>query len=297
MFTKILVCSEGSVGALDAARIGASIAAHFGSEVLALNVFHADYEYLGVWEMTVDQDTIDRFAREQQEANEQNVRPIFEQRHIPLRVKQSRGRPVDSILSVAEAEKSDLIVMGSRGLGGAKELLLGSVSSGVLHHAACPVLVVRGEHIPSGSGEFGHILLASDGSECALRAASVAVDLAQKYATSLTVLNVCPDISSLRLPGDGYVPITDGNAAIYARRLLEKVTQDVSGVAKEKGVVCSFHQEVGHTDTVLLRFAAQHRSDLIVLGSRGLGGFERMLLGSVSHHAAHHADCPVLVVR
>ena len=297
MFNKILVCTEGSVGSLDAARIGALLAARFRSEVVALNVFHSDFGYLGVWEMTIDQAVIERFAREQQEANEQNIRPLFDLRNIPLRVRQDRGRPVDSILRVAEEEKADLIVMGSRGLGGAREVLLGSVSSGVLHHAACPVLIVRGERIPAGNAEFGHILLASDGSECAQKAAVVAVGLAQKFAVPLTVLNVCADITSLRLPGDGYVPVTEGDAALYAGRLLEKITQSVSGLAKAKGVVCSFHQEVGHTDDLLLRFAEEQKADLIVLGSRGLGGFEQMLLGSVSHHVTHHANCPVLVVR
>ena len=53
------------------------------------------------------------------------------------------GHPVDRIVSVAKDEKSDLIVMGSRGLGGWNSYLLGSVSDGVLHHAHCPVLIVR----------------------------------------------------------------------------------------------------------------------------------------------------------
>jgi nucleotide-binding universal stress UspA family protein len=110
-------------------------------------------------------------------------------------------------------------------------------------------------------------------------------------------LNVCADIRSFRLPGDGYVSITEGDADLYAKQLLEKVTQSVSGFAKEQGVFCSYHQEVGHTDHILLRFAREQKADLLVLGNRGLGGFERMLLGSVSHHMTHRADCPVLVVR
>jgi nucleotide-binding universal stress UspA family protein len=297
MFHKILVCSEGSADSLCAARIGASLAAHFGSEVLALNVFHMGYAELGVWEMAIDQNTIDGFAGEQQEANEQSLEPIFKQRNITFRMKQERGRPVDSILHVAETEKVDLIVMGSRGLGGFKEFLLGSVSSGVLHHASCPVLIARADPTQGDTGEFRHILLASDGSQCAQNAASFAVDIADRFATSLSVLNVCADISALRLPGDSYVPLVEGDADLYARRLLEKVTQDVGSLAKEKGVSCSYHQEMGHTDEIIVRFAERSNADLLVLGSRGLGGFERMLLGSVSHHVAHHANCSVLIVR
>ena len=300
MFSKILVCSDGSDFSLDAVRIGASIAGHFRSEVLALNVFHMPYAgtgYMGVWELAIDKDSIDRRAREQKDEIERTIIPLFARQDISCQVRQETGHPVESILRVAEAEKADLIVMGSRGLGSVTELLLGSVSSGVLHHAACPVLIARRAQTHGDSIEFQHILLASDGSECAQKAASVAVGMAQKFAASLTVLNVCADIASIRLPGDGYVPITDGDADLYARQLLEKVTQSVSGLAKEQAVCCSYHQEVGHTEEILLRFAELQKADLIVLGSRGLGGFERMLLGSVSHHVTHHANCPVLVVR
>ena len=279
MFSKILVCSDGSDFSLDAARIGASIAGHFRSEVLALNVFHSPYAgtgYMGMWELAIHQDIIDSCARELKEAIEEDILPLFKRQNVSCQVRQETGHPVESILRVAEEEKVDLIVMGSRGRGSVTELLLGSVSSGVLHHAACPVLIARRAQTQSDSIEFQHILLASDGSECAQKAASVAVNIAQKFATSLTVLNVCADIRSLRLPGDGYVSITEGDADLYARQLLEKVTQSVSGLAKEKGVFCTYHQEVGHTDPILLRFAKEQKADLLVLGSRGLGGFERM---------------------
>lgn len=297
MLKKILVCLDGSLCSLEAARIAASMAGHFGAEALALNAFDPGYAYLGVWAIALDQDSVDRRAVEQKAELEKSVRPLFERAGVAVRIMQKAGNPVDHILRVAEEENVDLIVMGSHGKGAVKEFFLGSVSSGVLHHAPCSVLIVRGEHAPRGGAEFRHILLASDGSDRARKAASVAVDIAEKFAAPLTVLNVCADIASLRLPGDSYIPITEGDTDLYAQRQLEQVTWDVDAFAKSKGISCSYHQEIGHTEKLLLSFTAQQKADLLVLGSRGLGGFERMLLGSVSDYMAHHAPCPVLVVR
>ena len=300
MFNKIMICSDGSNCALNAVRVGAVVARHFGAEVLALNVFQPPYveaDSMRGWVIANDQNFIDRIAQYQKDAIEKQVVPLCKPLNIPCRVKQDRGHPVDGILRMAEEEKVDLIVLGSRGLRGVKEFFLGSVSSGVLHHAACPVLIARGAPLPCGTGEFQHILLASDGSECAQKAAVVAVDMVQKFATSLTVLNVCADITSVSLPGEDNAPTSDVDAELYAQHLLEHVKQNVSDLAKEKGIYCSYHQEVGHPDETIVRFADQQSADLIVLGNRGVGGFARMLVGSVSNHVTHHASCSVLVVR
>jgi nucleotide-binding universal stress UspA family protein len=297
VFHKILVCLDGSASSRDAARIGASIAGHFHSEVVALNVFYPGDDYMGVWAIAIDQDSVDRCAREQKADLEQSVWPLFQEAEAPFRMMQKTGHPVDSILRVAADEKVDLIVIGSRGMGGLKEFVLGSVSSGVLHHAPCSVLIVRGEHKSHGNGELLRILLASDGSDCAQKAAVVAVDIAEKFAASLTVLNACADITSVRLPGDSHIPISEGDADLYARRQMEHVTESVDSLAHGKGIDCSYYQKIGHTEEVLQRFIERQKPDLMVMGSRGLGGFERMLLGSTSHYMAHHAPCPVLVVR
>ena len=68
------------------------------------------------------------------------------------------------IADVARREQADLVVVGSRELCGVKELFLGSVFNGVLHHAPCPVLIVRGENLPDLTSGFRHILLATEGS-------------------------------------------------------------------------------------------------------------------------------------
>ena len=109
------------------------------------------------------QDAVERCAGEQLKSIEQAISPLFEHSAILWRDIQVQGNPVDTILRVADREKVDLIVVGSQGLRGVKELLLGSISSGVLHHATCPVLIALGDNAPQGTSKFRNILPASDG--------------------------------------------------------------------------------------------------------------------------------------
>ena len=289
MFHKILVCSDGSDCALAAARAAAAIARRNGAELIVLNVFHfpdAGFAEMGAWAIAIDQVELDRCAREEKKAVKRSICALFAELDTPNRMIQETGHPVEVILRVAEREEVDLIVVGSRGLRGVKELFLGSVSSGVMHHAHCPVLIVRRGHVPTDATAFEKIVLASDGSERAQKAAQVAVDMAQQFATSLTVLNVSVDLYSLMLPEEEEAltkedTLTgDMSPDHYASRVLELVRKNVGGVAKEAGVYCSYVQKSGHPYDAILRFAEEHDPDLIVVGSRGLGGFEQMLVNS-----------------
>ena len=300
MFTKILVGLDGSECALAAARAAAAIARHHGSEIIGLNVFHpifAGPAEIGTGAMLIDTDVIDLCAQDQMQAVEHNICPVFAGLIAPHRVVQETGHPAEAILRVAEREKVDLIVVGSRGLRGIKELFLGSTSSAVLHHAPCPVLIVRAKPESDGAANpFQHILLASDGSPHAQGAAVVAVELAQTFATSLTVLNVSEGLS-VAVPGEKAACIGDETTQALAKSQIEVVHRNVSELAKIAGVYCSFVEKGGYPDEAIVEFAKEHRPDVIVLGSRGSGGFEQIFVGSVSNYVAHHTSYPVLVVR
>jgi nucleotide-binding universal stress UspA family protein len=304
MFGKILICSDNSNEASHAAQTAAAIARKFDSSVVLLNVFDTSYAepgYLGAWAITIRPEDIDEAARTFRKTLSQQAQPLFEKSAIPYEIHQEFGHVVESIIRVAEREKVDLIVLGHRGLGGFDRLLLGSTSDGVLHHAHCPVLIVRDGTAAEAAAEvegFRHILLASDGSAGAHKAAEAAVSLAQKFETSLDVLNVFDVYTPL--PGfpvqEGEL-IADVRPATLEERVLEEVMHDVRGIAQGAKVHCTFHQEKGHHAEAIVRFAEQHQTDLIVMGSRGRGAFKSLLLGSVSDKVAHHAPCPVLIVR
>lgn len=147
MFSKILVCSDGSDIAIRAAAVAAEIALKFGSQLILLNVYDPSVIPAatmgipdGLLQTTVSAGS---YAEETQNAVEKETGEVLQKAGVQYTTHRELGHPVDRIISTAFDEKVDLIVLGSRGLGGFERLLLGSVSTGVLHHAHCPVLTVR----------------------------------------------------------------------------------------------------------------------------------------------------------
>ncbi len=146
MFKRLLVCSDGSEHALQAARAAAELAKRFDAEVVLLTAFQdltAAIAQRSVLRLSLDEQAFLRSVTEVLAGAETRTGAIFSQAGIDYRPLREVGHPVDAILNVAEVDKIDLIVMGSRGLTGWQALLLGSVSEGVVHHAHGSVLVVR----------------------------------------------------------------------------------------------------------------------------------------------------------
>jgi nucleotide-binding universal stress UspA family protein len=114
------------------------------------------------------------------------------------------GYPMEQIIILAEEIRAGLIVMGSRGLGGIKCALTGSVSNSVVHHAHCPVLVVRaGENGQEVTLSSKRILLATDGSEEATVAGQAATEIAQKTDSELHLAHISHplyELATLRKP-------------------------------------------------------------------------------------------------
>ena len=140
------------------------------------------------------------------------------------------------------------------------------------------------------------ILLATDGSEEAELAALMAVDLADATHSELHVVHV------------GVVPIflkSYPGTLGYERRLYEQIEEDSRELLRKQswrvkaagGTVAGTHLRMGEVDLEIVALAEELGADLIVMGSRGLGGVRRALMGSVSDSVVRHAHCPVLVVR
>jgi nucleotide-binding universal stress UspA family protein len=290
MYRKIFVCTDGSNQALQAARLTADLASRLNASVVLVNVLDpiiaagpASY----VPEAGMAAEIALQCAQEGQQAVLHDTRQIFEQGQAPCQLCAELGHPVERIHEMAEQMDADLIVMGSRGLSAWPALLLGSVSEGMAQQAPCPVLIVRGE-----PKEFARIVMASDGSEGANHAVRAGMELAKVYHGDVDVLHVFQPLANF--PGIAH----DGvDADVYAARVKEAISGQVAPVAQEMGVSYQLNQEQGHPAETLVRFAEQRQADLIVVGSRGLGGFRRLLLGSVSTNVLRHAHCSILVVR
>jgi len=139
-----------------------------------------------------------------------------------------------------------------------------------------------------------HIMVPYDKSESAIRAFEYAIDLAGKYNANISIVTCI----SIQIPTDPYF----GTAYIETTRLLKedavKSTQSLEPKLKELKIQYKMDvlEVVSITDT-LTSYAESHNVDLIVMGSRGLGGFKRLLLGSVASGVSQHSKCPVLIVK
>ena len=210
--------------------------------------------------------------------------------HAGPSTKQLRiGSPAEVIVSMAEEQNADLIVMGARvmgaqGLGPIKEWLLGSVSHRILTLAPCATLIVNGP-----VKAMKQILLPLQG----LSDAEAAVRFLQLKpfhdAVEVTLLTVLPSTGPPR-PGDAA-------GAAAAAEALEEQADYIDGVAERlRAIGYQAHgvAVVGTPSTMILQQATTLRSDLILMGTRGRQGIARLVLGSVSHDVLHQMPCPVL---
>ena len=194
------------------------------------------------------------------------------------------GSPAEVIVSMAEEQKADLIVMGARGLGPIKERLLGSVSHRILTLARCATLIVNGP-----VKAMKQILLPLQGpfdAEAAIRF----LQLKPFHdAIEVSLLTVLP---STQPPGPA-----DAAAATADAEILEEQTAYIEGVAERlRAIGYQAHGValLGTPSTMILQEATTLRSDLILMGTRGRQGITRFVLGSVSHAVLHKTPCPVL---
>jgi nucleotide-binding universal stress UspA family protein len=197
------------------------------------------------------------------------------------------GSPAQVIVSMAEEQKADLIVMGARGLGPIKEWLLGSVSHRVLTLASCATLIVNGP-----VKAMKQILLPLEGlsdAEAALRFLQLKPFHEAVDVTLLTVL------TSAEPPRPGHAA-----AAAAATEKLEEQAAYIERVAERlRAIGYEAHgvAVVGTPSSMILQEATTLQSDLILMGTRGRQGITRFMLGSVSHEVLHKMPCPVLAFR
>jgi len=181
----------------------------------------------------------------------------------------------------------DLLVVGARGVGALRGAVLGSVSSYCLRHARGPVAVIRPGLTPAVA-DRGRVVVGVDGSEDAVRALAWAAEESRLRDATLVVVHAW-SLPAIAVPliADP-APIRDAAGELVEDAL---VGAGVDAVPPDVEV-----RVVSGSPAAAVLEVAEH-ADLLVVGSRGRGGFRGLLLGSVSHQVATHASCPVVVVR
>ncbi len=152
----------------------------------------------------------------------------------------------------------------------------------------------------SSQSTFNRILVAVDGSENSLLASKVAIGLAKKHKSNLTVLNVlflAPYWMSYSQAG--MPPVYMAELEKHAKKDAEDLVQKIVTLADGEGVAAKGEvlENIPSAVQAITDFAANERVDLIVVGTRGLSGFKKLIIGSVLSGVVAHAPCSVLVVR
>jgi nucleotide-binding universal stress UspA family protein len=215
------------------------------------------------------------------------------------------GHPRSAVADYAKEWGADFALVGSHGTSGLVRFLLGSVAQAVLRRSPCSVEIVRrrARESPAGSSAM-RILVATDGSECSMAAVRSVAGRPWPAASQIRAISVVP----LIVPLGETIPI--GPVYYPPSEVVEELQAEARNRAKEavarayqvlsKANITPVKAEclpTGDARTVILDEAKAWGADLIVVGSHGYHGIDRVMLGSVSESVAMHSQCSVEVIR
>jgi nucleotide-binding universal stress UspA family protein len=288
--TRIVVGVDGSTTSQEALRWATGLGEALGAEVVAI---HA----LGLLDRWHDPDASARSWRRTLCALVERTwcAPLARSRGNH-RVEVRDGDPIDVLLAAVEDEHTDLLVVGSRGVGDRPELALGSTSLHVLQAARVPVLVVP-DRRPAAAAADGlrlrHLLVGVDHSQASRTALELAADVAVALGGSLTVLEVVEYVPPF--PLDEPTEASCGHQGRVAEAAMARLEAEVRGV-RAQGVGVQVVVRSGDPAATLLEVADNVDADLVVVGTRRHPRPDELLLGSVARTVADRARRPTLVV-
>jgi nucleotide-binding universal stress UspA family protein len=265
---RLLVATDGSEFSKSAVREAINLARICSSKLIAVSVVNANYEYA----TTVPQ-VIERAEKEAADHLE-SVRNMASKEGVECEtVVHLSEEPHQDIVNDAEKNQVNMIILSTHGRTGFKRLMMGSVTAKVVGHAPCNVLI-----IPLDAGvDCKKILLATDGSVYSEMAAREAVSMAKLSAGRLLALSVAKR--------DENIPVAKESVNV------------VREFAEREGIAVETLSLIGEPYEVIVKTAEQENAGLVVLGSHGRTGIERLLMGSVTERVIGHSKSPVLVVR
>jgi nucleotide-binding universal stress UspA family protein len=218
------------------------------------------------------------------------VRAFDESIEVSYHVAEST--PIDLLLQLSE--EADIVVMGSRGLGGLSGLVLGSVSSAVVSHASCPVVVVRKDNDVSAGNKYGPVVVGVDGSDVSRRALDYAFREADARGTKLRAVHSWAD-AQVQTSLVGLAAVQSQLDAMSAQE--RQILREELAPMREKYPDVEVEEVVDRDRPIQVLKDNSEDAQLLVLGSHGRGGFRGMLLGSTSRALLQYAPCPMMVVR
>ncbi len=310
MFARILVPLDGSALAERILPEVAELAKLHGAEILLLRVALA-HKFPGA-----DATEAQVHAVEEAERHLAEVERQLAARGLTVSHAVRYGDAPEEILDHARAQRVDLIAMSTHGRTGILRLVLGSVAEAVLRASPMPVLLLRAEASalsPAGAAArgvtaavrasladlhaptFRHVLCPVDFSSHSDRAMEYAGELAQRFKADLTVLHVVYDPLDITCSHVPHPPLEQLREEMIreAEQLLQRrVHRRLRLLPRVKTMVVA-----GPPYRQIIRYAQEHHVDLIVMGTQGLTGLDRLIMGSTAERVVRMAPCPVVSIR
>ncbi len=294
LFKHFLIATDGSVGSEKAVRVGLELAARLGARVELVNVLEHGEEPADPGlrtRLTMLRD-LDRhhgkLALEQASALAQKL-------GVEYKALQPTGLPEQVI--VQKAPNFDLIVLGTHGRSGLRRWMMGSVAEAVLSRSPRPVLVVHESYEPPAlepeAGLYKHLLVATDGSVCSQQATNYGLRLAQALGAEVTFLSV---VSALTRPQGAGIPLSQALSLVEedAQTQTEALLEQVRTQAQQAGVSARVKLMQGRPVEAIVKQALLH--DLLVMGTHGRTGLDKLMMGSVAEGVVRRCQTPVVVV-
>ena len=225
----------------------------------------------------------------------------------------AQGNPAEKLLIEAEAAGADLLCVGSVGMSGARRFMLGNVPNKVSHHADRDLLIVKTDKRRKDLSSYSKILVGTDGSPTAMRAVQMAAELAKALGATMTIVTAYEPPTEAELEAyrsGGSDAISQWNAPKTQRdtpaefqwriadaSLAQDVLERAEDCAAERGAQFEVRAVEGPPADTLLQIAEDENFDLISVGSVGMAGPKRFMLGNVPHRLSHHAPTDLLILR
>ena len=284
---KLLLSTDGSEYSEGAIREAIKLAKTCSSKLFVISVIETNPEYETIAPQLVEK------AEKETRRHLESVKERASKEGVDCEIAARQGEdPYKYIIEEAEKNQVSMIITGRRGRKGLKRLMMGSETARVIGHSPYNVLVVpRAAEI-----EFNRIIVATDGSKYSDTAVREAIGISKRRGSTLIAISV--------VPSEGASPFDIVHTEMMKETIVDKelkmaecTIKDLKELSAKEGVSVTGLIYTGKPYEAIITTAKEKKADLIVVGSHGRSGIDRLLMGSVTERVIGLAECAVLVVK
>jgi nucleotide-binding universal stress UspA family protein len=289
LFMKYLLAVDGSDQSLDATRVFDALSPAESLVVLhVVNVPGIPYPAMGAGVAKDLSMAVDKAMREEGERVIDQAVSLLPLHPGSVTKRLEDGTPAEVILTIAQEQGADMIVLGARGIGQIREQVFGSVSHRVMTHASCSTLIIK-----KPLRKIQQVLIPLESQEDGETVVRFLKKKPFREPVSATVLHVIPFSEPVWPVGAMISPEFRKEMIAYGEKFTNGVSAELIHMGYQaKGVVV-----VGAPSHTILEEATKNLADVILMRTHSRSGVSRFLLGSVSHSVVHHAESSILLVR